>query len=65
MKIDGGTFINDFINKNYRQYIIPVYQRNYEWAAEQCESLFVDILNADKLDRDHFAGPVVFSQLKK
>ena len=43
MKIDKGSFINDFINKNLRQYSIPVYQRNYEWSAEQCEKLFEDI----------------------
>lgn len=34
MKIDKGSFINDFIDKNLRQYSIPVYQRNYEWSAE-------------------------------
>ena len=44
MKIDKGSFINDFIDKNLRQYSIPVYQRNYEWSAEQCEKLFEDIL---------------------
>ena len=43
MRIDGGFFINDFINKNLRQYTIPVYQRNYEWSSEQCEKLFGDI----------------------
>ncbi len=51
MKIDKGSFINDFIDKNLRQYSIPVYQRNYEWSAEQCEKLFEDIIQAHKLDR--------------
>lgn len=46
MRIDGGFFINDFINKNLRQYTIPVYQRNYEWSSEQCEKLFGDIIQA-------------------
>lgn len=32
MRIDGGFFINDFINKNLRQYTIPVYQRNYVFS---------------------------------
>ena len=49
MKIDKGSFINDFIDKNLRQYSIPVYQRNYEWSAEQCEKLFEDILQAQFL----------------
>ena len=64
MKIDKGSFINDFIDKNLRQYYIPVYQRNYEWSAEQCEKLFEDILQAHELDRFHFTGSVVYSLLK-
>ena len=64
MKIDKGSFINDFIDKNLRQYSIPVYQRNYEWSAEQCEKLFEDIIQAHKLDRYHFTGSVVYSLLK-
>lgn len=64
MKIDKGSFINDFIDKNLRQYSIPVYQRNYEWSAEQCEKLFEDIVQAHKLDRYHFTGSVIYSLLK-
>ena len=52
MKIDKGSFINDFIDKNLRQYSIPVYQRNYEWSAEQCEKLFEDIIQAHNVDLD-------------
>ena len=36
MKIEPGRIMNDFIEPNKRQYIIPVYQRNYEWDREQC-----------------------------
>jgi len=64
MKIDKGSFINDFIDKNLRQYSIPVYQRNYEWSAEQCEKLFEDIIQAHELDRYHFTGSVVYELLK-
>lgn len=64
MKIDKGSFTNDFINKNLKQYSIPVYQRNYEWSVEQCEKLFEDILQAHKMDRYHFTGSVVYSLLK-
>ncbi len=64
MKIDKGSFINDFINKNLRQYSIPVYQRNYEWSAEQCEKLFEDIIQAHEQDRYHFTGSVVYELLK-
>ena len=64
MQINKGGFINDFIGKNLRQYSIPVYQRNYEWSAEQCEKLFEDILQAYRLDRYHFTGSVVYARLK-
>lgn len=64
MKIDKGSFINDFIDRNLRQYIIPVYQRNYKWSKEQCKQLFEDIIQAHKLDRYHFTGPIVYELLK-
>lgn len=63
MQIYKGGFINDFIDRNLQQYSIPVYQRNYEWSAEQCEKLFEDILQAYEQDRDHFTGSVVYSLL--
>ena len=65
MRIDGGFFINDFINKNLRQYTIPVYQRNYEWSSEQCEKLFGDIIQAYKQDRHHFTGSVVYEKFRE
>ena len=65
MKIYRGSFINDFIDRNLRQYSIPVYQRNYEWSAEQCEKLFEDILQAHELDRFHFTGSVVYALLTR
>ena len=62
MRIDGGFFINDFIHTNLRQYVIPVYQRNYEWSYEQCEKLFDDIIQAYRQDRYHFTGSVVYEK---
>ena len=63
MRIEKGSFTNDFIDKNLKQYSIPVYQRNYEWSAEQCEKLFEDIIEAHKIDRYHFTGSVVYEHL--
>lgn len=60
MNIDRARIINDFIEPNKRQYIIPVYQRNYEWSREQCEKLFEDIIQAYKMDKQHFCGSIVF-----
>ena len=64
VKIEEGRIINDFIEPNKCQYAIPVYQRNYEWSAEQCTKLFVDVVTAHKRDRRHFCGSVVYAPLK-
>ena len=65
MRIDGGFFIKDFIDKNLRQYTIPVYQRNYEWSYEQCEKLFEDIIQEYRQDRYHFTGSVVYEKFRE
>lgn len=65
MTIEPGRIINDFIEPNKRQYMIPVYQRNYEWSYEQCVKLFNDIVKASRKDKTHFCGSVVYSQIKE
>jgi uncharacterized protein with ParB-like and HNH nuclease domain len=64
MKIDKGEICDDFLTLNRRQYVIPVYQRNYEWSKEQCTKLFRDIVAAGKSGRKHFCGSVVYSMLQ-
>jgi len=63
MDIARGRIINDFIEPNKRQYVIPVYQRNYEWAEDDCKKLFEDIVKAQKSDRPHFCGSIVYAPL--
>ena len=65
MEIERGRIINDFIEPNKKQYIIPVYQRNYEWSKEQCTKLFQDIVQAYKNDKPHFCGAIVYAYLKE
>lgn len=65
MNIESGRIINDFIEPNKRQYVIPVYQRNYEWPREQCEKLFDDIIQAYKSDKNHFCGSIIYAPLKE
>lgn len=64
MKIDKGNICDDFLTRNRRQYVIPVYQRNYEWSKEQCTKLFRDIVEAGKRGRKHFCGSVVYASLQ-
>jgi len=41
-------------------FVIPVYQRNYDWTKEQCEQLFDDLLDISKNKfRSHFMGSIV------
>jgi uncharacterized protein with ParB-like and HNH nuclease domain len=52
----------DFLGQNRTQFIIPVYQRNYEWKIEHCKQLLDDILQCGRIDaiRAHFIGSIVF-----
>lgn len=44
------------------QFVIPVYQRNYDWTKKECELLFSDTLKVGKEGGaySHFIGSIVF-----
>ncbi len=53
--------LNDFLNKPNTRFIIPVYQRNYDWQYEQCYQLFLDLENIISMDiKEHFIGSIVY-----
>lgn len=52
----------DLLEKNKRQFRIPVFQRNYDWTTVQCQKLYQDIIDAFKLDKIHFTGIIVYSR---
>ena len=53
--------INNFLQSPSVQFVIPVYQRNYDWTTSQCSQLANDIINVEKEDRGtHFIGSIVF-----
>ena len=58
------TEIETFMSANKTQFVIPVYQRNYDWAEEECKQLLDDILKVgkDKETTTHFIGSIVFVQ---
>ena len=41
MKADSINLL-EFINASKRTFVIPVYQRNYDWKKLQCLTLFRD-----------------------
>lgn len=50
----------EFMEGSKKRFIIPVYQRNYDWKEEQCKKLFDDLVKLIKNDRrSHFFGSLV------
>lgn len=56
------TKVDDFLASNKTQFVIPVYQRNYDWTTGQCKQLLDDILEAGnhKKINAHFIGSIVY-----
>lgn len=55
-----------FLDGSDNRYIIPVYQRNYDWKPKQCEQLFNDLVQIIKRNRkSHFFGSIVTSAANK
>ena len=61
MKGDAQPLIK-FFDGSYKRFIIPLYQRNYDWKEENCEQLFQDLMKLHNSDRkSHFFGSIVSS----
>ena len=60
MKVDKYKVLGELLETNKRQFIIPVYQRNYDWKKDNCKKLFDDIIDAYIKDRFHFVGSIVY-----
>lgn len=62
MKATEINFL-DFL-KGTKQFIIPIFQRNYSWTPKQCQQLWNDILRIAEDDnipvRFHFIGSIVY-----
>ena len=43
-----------------KRFVIPVYQRNYDWRVENCKQLYDDLIKIIRSDRkSHFFGSIV------
>ena len=59
MKANENPFLH-FLEGTDKQFVIPVYQRNYDWKKEQCEQLFNDLVEVCENNfRSHFLGSIV------
>ena len=53
--------IQGFLSQPKTQFIIPVYQRNYDWTIGQCRQLLNDIINVGNTENSvHFIGSIVY-----
>ncbi len=53
--------INYFLQAPNVQFVIPVYQRNYDWTNTECKELLNDIISVETENRGtHFIGSIVF-----
>lgn len=61
MKGDAQPLIK-FFDGSDKRFIIPLYQRNYDWKEDNCEQLFQDLMKLHESGRkSHFFGSIVSS----
>ena len=59
MKGTEAKFVS-YMQGSDKRFIIPVYQRNYDWKMENCKQLYDDLVTIIKKKRDsHFFGSIV------
>ena len=57
------SLINDILSKDEKwQYIIPIYQRKYQWTFDNCKSLLETIYNFDNDEDELFIGFITEQQ---
>ena len=50
----------EYMEGSKRRFIIPVYQRNYDWKIENCKQLYDDLIQVIKNNsKTHFFGSIV------
>ena len=50
----------EYMEGSKKRFIIPVYQRNYDWKTENCKQLYDDLIRVIKDKRkSHFFGSIV------
>lgn len=64
--IQGGSMkgsecrLIEYMEGSKKRFIIPVYQRNYDWKIDNCKQLYDDLIKIIKSKRkSHFFGSLV------
>lgn len=58
MKAKEKRFLH-FLEGSDKHFVIPVYQRNYDWKKEHCQQLFNDLIDISITNSTHFIGSIV------
>lgn len=68
MEAKEKDILNELIAGTKCQFVIPVFQRNYDWRLKECNRLFDDIVDlakdTDHPERKHFIGAFVYNFTK-
>ncbi len=55
------TYLLRFMEGADKRFVIPVYQRNYDWKKEHCETLLDDLMSVYRNNTtSHFFGSIVY-----
>lgn len=65
MKV-SNNYLLKFLSNEQAMFVIPPYQRNYEWELEQCSAFFENIMETAKKNlqqevTEHFVGTIVYT----
>ncbi len=53
-------YLYNFMEGRRKRFVIPVYQRNYNWKREQCKKLYDDLVDVHRNNKkSHFFGSIV------
>lgn len=59
----SAQMLFQYMEGSSKRFIIPVYQRNYDWQIEQCKQLYDDLVKLSKSSsKSHFFGSIVSTQ---
>lgn len=62
----SDSFLLELLSASRRRFIIPVYQRNYDWKKANCEQLYNDLIDvAFNGKQTHFFGSIVSYALSR
>jgi len=59
----SAQMLFQYMEGSSKRFIIPVYQRNYDWQIEQCKQLYDDLVKLNRSGaKSHFFGSIVATQ---